>query len=293
MSKLFKSEQYITQLPEELGKNKSIVLVGPSKYLEKEQKGSLIDQFDTVARIKGGFHMTTQPEIYGTKTDVIFQDALNKWYDFAKVHQKYQFNKIIYVYPPFVQHTDTLIRTRVITNYFQNKPSSFLQSNDVLCIEENYYRSLEKKNETIPTTGTVSLDIILNTPQIKFCYLTGFTFFLEEYNELYKKPYFKKVVKAQNLKYTQEKSSTQSSLQPSTSSPQTEFKITDPKMITPTNLKRGHDHEKMRINFIKKYLYHPKLYVDQYLIDMFMKSPALAKLIDTTKVKIFNSNLLD
>ena len=128
MSELFRSEQYVNQLPDHLGKNKSVILIGPSDYLQKERKGALIDSFDTIARIKGGFHMTTQPEIYGSKTSVMFQDALDKWCDFEKVHKLHQFQNVIYVYPPFIQHDDTLIRTHAITNYFERKSPLFLKS---------------------------------------------------------------------------------------------------------------------------------------------------------------------
>jgi len=54
-------------------KNKRVIIVGPSPYLENKNLGKIFDQYDLVVRINHGFCLSeSNPNDYGSRTDIIY-----------------------------------------------------------------------------------------------------------------------------------------------------------------------------------------------------------------------------
>ena len=56
----------------ELINNKNIVICGPAPYLNQKKYGKKIDDFDVIIRFNKGHQLTKKPEIFGSRTDILY-----------------------------------------------------------------------------------------------------------------------------------------------------------------------------------------------------------------------------
>ena len=201
MVDIYKKILYGKQKNEKLDqylKNKSVILVGPSPYLENRKMGDTIDSYDVVVRVKTGFPVpeALQSNI-GTRTDLWytnfnpFQNKIDNNMIGKLVNN--QVTAVVFPYPIQYERLDVfqfsvfklinIMKTNYnngvkdINQYFQTrnqKPSFWI------CYDSSslYFQYLEKIMGTRPTTGVcVMMDLLQY--DIKELQIIGFTFRFE------------------------------------------------------------------------------------------------------------------
>lgn len=166
---------------------KSIALVGPAGYLADAGLGATIDQQDIVVRINRGCEISSAlPEAVGRRTDLLYSCLVNHPDNAGDLdcdlYKRAGVQKVIYV--PLVQgsralpfYKDPNIR---IIDYVKIWSRLGIEVVDVKVMKELY--SLVK---TRPNTGFAALFHLLSMP-IKSLYLTGFSFYLDDFIQGYK-----------------------------------------------------------------------------------------------------------
>lgn len=265
--------QYISNIKPLLSnENAKIVLIGPSNYLSKIENGSIFDSFDVVCRPNKGFHMTKEPHKYGSRTDILFHNLNDKYYHIEKIKNQYNVNQIVYTFPILGERHDTYIEPLQITDYYSRRDPDFLRN--IYCFGPEEYLNLEKNLSAIPNTGIISLKMILDS-NINFCYLTGFSFYNETSIGIY------------DPKKNGPKFAPMSSIQRSKRKQlQIKRRLANKKTMS------FHDQHKMKIYFVTHLLYHPKLYIDQFLANLLKKDSSIKHLLDPTLIKIFDKSMI-
>lgn len=166
-------------------KGKKVILVGPSKYLEKSGLGHWIDSFDVVIRQKNGFPVPkSQIQDLGTKTDLYYTNLKPAQHNFSPevYHEMAKLKMIVIPYPlsaPANYTEQGLFKTlkKAIKEVIQDISRYIPGFNVPFKVDSNsnYFILLERAMQTRPTTGMLTIMDILQYP-IKELHLTGFTF---------------------------------------------------------------------------------------------------------------------
>lgn len=168
----------------ELINNKRVVIVGPAPYLNEMKIGKLIDNYDIIIRFNKGHNLIKNPDIFGSRTDILYHCVCQKKENGGKItNEIYNNVKLIYFCYPILKKQDnsTFINGNIhqfkYINKFKNKSQ---------IINKNYYLNLEKEIGCRPNTGIISILDILDNYNPKELYITGFTFFKDGYSNLYR-----------------------------------------------------------------------------------------------------------
>ena len=174
-------------------KNKSVVLVGPAKYLTYLNQGDEIDNFDLVCRINRGAELVPQfSEKLGSRTDILFNCLIEKNENGGKISLKsLKSNNIKWLCT--IPYSDSKC------NVFKNKlhPEFKLLTKLKLKFFFNFhiydsekYSQLNKSIKCRANSGFSAIFDLLDNGA-KELFITGFSFYLDSFIEGYKKNSFK------------------------------------------------------------------------------------------------------
>ena len=165
-------------------RGKSICIVGPAKYLEKKKYGSKIDNYDVIVRLNKGINMTACPEIFGSRTDVLYH-SINISEDNGGKIDPYILNKtkIVFAFPYLDNKTISTFHNGTYIDY--NTIHNDILKNSC-SVDKDEYIELEKYLGCRPTTGLSCIIDILKMNPSKL-YITGFTLFKDGHSNIYRK----------------------------------------------------------------------------------------------------------
>ena len=159
-------------------KDKKVIIVGPSSYLDGLGMGEFIDSFDIVVRINNIHDMNNKKLVqdFGKNTDMIYYDGsttstrLQNYIDCNPL-------QIICTYP----ETEWFFNSRCLNNVTQF--GQYLNGriiDDELQTDLKY--DLDTNMKTRPNSGLIAIIDLLTFP-IKELYITGIDFYRNDYSE--------------------------------------------------------------------------------------------------------------
>lgn len=161
-------------------KNKNVIIVGPSSYLEGRGCGEFIDSFDTVVRINN-LHDTNDPQLVkdlGKRTDIVYYDGSvdNKRFN---SYLNAQPQGIICTYPETEWFFEERCRgvIEALNPHFNNR---VVDSKLYTELKQN----LDPNMKVRPNSGLVAIVDLLTT-QLKQLYITGIDFYRNSYANYY------------------------------------------------------------------------------------------------------------
>lgn len=163
---------------------KSICIVGPAKYLEEKKYGSKIDKYDIIVRLNKGINMTTRPEIFGSRTDILYH-SINQSENNGGKLDPYVLNntKIVFAFPYLDNKSNSTFQHGTYIDY-KSVHEDILKNS--CSVDKNEYIELEKNLGCRPTTGlSCIIDILKMNPSR--LYITGFTLFKDGHSNIYRK----------------------------------------------------------------------------------------------------------
>lgn len=158
-------------------KDKRVIIVGPSSYLEGMKNGEFIDSFDLVVRINN-LHDTNNPELIkdlGVRTDVIYFDGSmnqSRFQDYTKCTPKL----LKCTYP----ETEWFFEDRCRTNIHGLKNFFNVEVVDNI-MYQNLKSNLNKNLKVRPNSGLIAIVDLLGF-SIKELYITGIDFYRSSYS---------------------------------------------------------------------------------------------------------------
>lgn len=165
--------------------DKKVVIVGPAPYLHTKMIGEVIDSYDTVVRLNKGHKLIQTPEVFGSRTDVLYHCVCQEETNGGKISlDMYNEVECICTSYPILYAQD---KTSFANGNAHQFTSFYFEGKDkITLINKQFYIKLEKEIGCRPTTGIVSiLDILMNYHP-KELYITGITFFKDGYSKHYR-----------------------------------------------------------------------------------------------------------
>lgn len=158
-------------------KNKNIIIVGPSSYLEDMGQGSFIDSFDLVVRINNIHNLNNSKlvEDLGKKTDIIYFDgSMNnqRFKDYSICSPKLvkcTYPESEWFYQDRCKTNVSVLKKHFNTEVIDSKHYNHLKSN------------LSSDLKTRPNSGLIAITDILSYP-INQLYITGIDFYRSSYS---------------------------------------------------------------------------------------------------------------
>ena len=176
----------LNQLKEYL-KNKRVIIIGPSNSLLKKKNRELIDTFDVVVRVNRGIEpIKSYSEYIGTRTDILYNCLLEHPDNGGIIDIEFlKTNNLKYiVFHPEVSYEGQA--TNKIPKHINKKTLQNLNKNFKLnMIDYNKYNTISKQLKCRPNTGFIAIFDLLSY-DIKELYITGYTFYLDNFMEGYK-----------------------------------------------------------------------------------------------------------
>jgi len=161
---------------------KSVCIVGPAPYLEKKMFGPLIDKYDIIVRLNKGINMEKSPEIFGSRTDILYHSINQNQSNGGKLNPNIlDKTKIVFAFP-YMDKSVSSFRNGTIMD-FNNIHDDILKSS--CCVDKDDYINLEKYIGCRPTTGLSCIIDILKMNPSKV-YITGFTLFNDGHSKCYR-----------------------------------------------------------------------------------------------------------
>jgi hypothetical protein len=169
-------------------KNKKVIIIGPSESLLLNKNKDFIESFDIIVRVNRGIEPTDKYADYiGNRTDILY-NCLYEHPDNGGIINIDYFNqkKLKYlVYHPRVDFNGKSINKDPISNA-QNALKKLKKSNIQLNrINSDFYNSISSQVKCRPNTGYIAIFDLLNY-DIKELYITGFTFYMDNFMPGYK-----------------------------------------------------------------------------------------------------------
>jgi len=165
-------------------RGKSVCIVGPAPYLEKHKRGNIIDKYDIIVRLNKGINMEKQPEIFGSRTDILYHSVNQSNDNGGKLNPIIlDKTKIIFAFPYLDNKTKSSFTNGTYMDY--NTIHNDILKNSC-CVDKSEYIELEKYIGCRPTTGlSCIIDILKMKPYS--VYITGFTLFKDGHTNHYRK----------------------------------------------------------------------------------------------------------
>ena len=158
-------------------KDKRVIIVGPSSYLENMISGKFIDSFDIVVRINN-IHDLNNPKLVedlGKKTDVIYFDGAvdnKRFKDYSACLP--QLLKCTYPETEWFYEDRCKANISVLRKYFNTEVINKEKYNELkLCLDKNL--------KVRPNSGLIAIMDLLLFP-IKELYITGIDFYRSAYS---------------------------------------------------------------------------------------------------------------
>jgi hypothetical protein len=169
-------------------KNKNVIIVGPAAYLKDFENGSFIDSFDVVVRINRGIELLDlNSKNLGTKTDILYNCLIEtpenggelnielfkkknvKWISTIPNSTKEGFAKNMKLHP--------LVDTKSVRLLKKNFKFHVM--------DYKLYNNVNRNVNSRSNTGYAAIFDLLNY-HIKSLYITGFSFYLDDFFNGYK-----------------------------------------------------------------------------------------------------------
>lgn len=157
-------------------KDKKVIIVGPSSYLEGMENGEFIDSFDLIVRVNN-IHDTNNPKLVrdlGVRTDIIYFDGSmnqSRFQDYINCSPK----MLKCTYP----ETEWFFEDRCKTNISILKKHFNIEIVNSKKYNELKY-TLSKDLKVRPNSGLIAIIDLLGFP-IKELYITGIDFYRNSY----------------------------------------------------------------------------------------------------------------
>lgn len=171
-------------------KNKRVIIVGPSNSLlnKSPPQGEFIDSFDVVVRINRGIDPINNFKDYiGKRTDILYNCLLENPDNggIIDVNQLKQNNVKYLIYHPEVSYEGIAINK--IPNHVNKKTLINIENSGIKTdmIDYKKYNLVSNETKCRPNTGFIALFDLLSY-DIKELYITGFTFYLDNFMDGYK-----------------------------------------------------------------------------------------------------------
>lgn len=167
---------------------KSIALVGPAEYLTKTKNGKIIDDFDIVVRINRGTELIDRySDSIGSRTDILYNCLVNSPDNGGNLNVKDYKNRGI-------KWISTVPGSDSFGNCYSSSLHPMVKLLDIYkmklffnfhVMDFRSYASLNKKVNSRANTGFSAIfDLLENRP--KLLYITGFSFYLDNFIPGYK-----------------------------------------------------------------------------------------------------------
>ena len=167
--------------------NKNVVIVGPAPYLNSKNIGSTIDKFDVVIRCNKGHNLIKKPNIFGSRTDVLYHCVNQHDENGGKLEEQVLRNiKVIVGAYPILTGEEMSSFSDVVggtLSDYKKIPINLLKK--FTSTDKEKYLNFEKKLKCRPNTGIIAIKDILDLNP-KSLYITGFTLFKDGYSKLYR-----------------------------------------------------------------------------------------------------------
>lgn len=158
-------------------KDKKVIIVGPSSYLEGMGQGGFIDSFDIVVRINN-IHDLNNPKLVedlGKKTDVIYFDGSmdnKRFKDYSICSPKLV--KCTYPESEWFYEDRCKLNVSILKKHFNTEVIDTQKYNDLKT-------KLDKNLKTRPNSGLIAIIDLISLP-IKELYITGIDFYRSAYS---------------------------------------------------------------------------------------------------------------
>lgn len=163
-------------------KGKSVVIVGPAQYLDKQGKGDWFESFDVIVRFNRSFPVIGDHKDWGTRTDIHYHNMSENKAQGGEVNtdllDKYDVKFLASSFPKHVSYFDGDIRR--IENKVKSKGINFHY-----WVDTEQYLTFHSILNTRPNIGTSTILDLLNY-DIKRLHVSGITFFEDGYTSSYK-----------------------------------------------------------------------------------------------------------
>ena len=173
-------------------KNKSLIIVGPSKNLENKKMGKFIDSHDIVIRLNNSFPILYNKEVshedVGTRTDIIYHTgAIKKVLEL--IYEKYKIDKSEILKADkikyFVSKRDPIVGTRLEKKYTSDFVKIIRNDIKILTVHKKFLVKLRKNlKNTDPNMSTIAFIHLLKF-KFKSCRIIGCDFYSSGYNKSY------------------------------------------------------------------------------------------------------------
>lgn len=172
-------------------KNKSLIIVGPSKSLENQKMGKFIDNHDIVIRLNNSFPILYKKDIHedvGSRTDIIYHTgAIKKVLEL--IHDKYKIDKLNLLKADriqyFVSKRDPIVGTKSEKKYTSDFMKIIRDDIKILTVHKNFLVKLRKNlKNTEPNMSTIAFIHLLKF-NFKSCRIIGCDFYATGYNKSY------------------------------------------------------------------------------------------------------------
>lgn len=184
-------------LDKDFYKNKTISIVGPANYLQKNNFGKAIDDSDIVVRLNKSLDHLNQDLRHnlGSKSDILYHCMQEDSKDSHGSH--FGFIKPEFWLKKGIKQVFSLPNSSFNGIASQNQYSPCVKLDNVKnvkrylpldMIDYNLYNDLSKRIRCKPNTGIIAIHHLLNlTEQRKCLKIYGFSFLLDGYYDMYKK----------------------------------------------------------------------------------------------------------
>ena len=170
-------------------KNKRVVIVGPAECALKDKNGEFIDNFDLVVRVNRGIEPTDNfSEYIGKRTDLLYNCLYEHPDNGGILNIDYLKSKQVkfIIYHPEVSYQGIAIDSDPLNDKSKGALSKIKKSNyNNHRIDYKFYNSISSQVKCRPNTGFIALFHLLSF-DIKELYITGYTFYLDNFMHGYK-----------------------------------------------------------------------------------------------------------
>lgn len=172
-------------------KDKKIIIVGPSKFLEGKKRGKAIDSYDVIIRLNNNYPIYLNRRVQqdvGTRTDILYHTgAIKKVLELAS--KKYKISKSYLLEADrikfFVSKRDPIKGSQSEKKYISDFMNIFREDIKVITIHKEFLLNLRKRlKNTDPNMSTISF-AHLKKFKFKSCKIIGCDFYSTGYNKSY------------------------------------------------------------------------------------------------------------
>lgn len=169
-------------------KNKRVIIIGPSKSLLRNKNKNFIESFDVIVRVNRGIEPIEKfNEYIGSKTDILYNCMLEHSDNggIIDINLLTKNNVKYIIYHPEVTFEGISIQQK--PKILNNNTLKNIEDNNIIThmIDSTFYNTISSQVNCRPNTGFIALFHLLSY-NIKELYITGYTFYLDEFMNGYK-----------------------------------------------------------------------------------------------------------